>query len=241
MDVEELGRRHAVGEHRRGQVHRVADEVAHLERDLARLDIGQPQRRGRGVLEIVAHVACVALERDQLDLGVRVAEHVAAFLGHGDRGQPARRGAHRQQREAHQRQRAKHNRHAFPSSLSPPEPPSPRASDSSTVRSSGSPISRRLSPSSIGIGLSDGGAARAGIGRRLNLALPQFDPRDRIVAEEAVHPLDDLGDHVLDHRRMARRDDQLEDALALLAGREADRFRARRLAHGPARRSRASG
>ena len=33
-----------------------------------------------------------------------------------------------------------------------------RASDSSTVRSSGSPISRKLSPSSIGMGLSEGGA-----------------------------------------------------------------------------------
>src|SRR5687768_13593687 len=36
--------------------------------------------------------------------------------------------------------------------------------------------------------------------RRLNLALPQLDPRHRLVAEEAVHPLDDLGDHMLDQR-----------------------------------------
>ena len=100
-----------------------------------------------------------------------------------------------------------------------------RASDSSTVRSSGSPMSRKLSPSSSGIGLSDGGAVRGAFSmRRLNRALPQLDPRHRLVAEEAVHPLDDLGDHVLDQRRVRGQHDQLEDAVALLARREADRL-----------------
>ena len=59
----------------------------------------------------------------------------------------------------HQRERCHGQRFDFDFMSSPSSrDPMLRASDSSTVRNSGSPISRRLSPNSIGIGLSEGGA-----------------------------------------------------------------------------------
>src|SRR5690606_24501876 len=60
---------------------------------------------------------------------------------------------------------------------------------------------------------------------RLNRALPQLDAGDGLVAEEPVHALDDLGDHVLDQRRMCRQHHELENAFALLPGRETNCLR----------------
>jgi hypothetical protein len=87
-----------------------------------------------------------------------------AELGIGDYGVPVRPSRRRtgctaQRQRRRQRYRCPDNppqRHSLSSFA-----PRLRASDSSTVRSSGSPISRKLSPSSIGIGFNDGGAVRA--------------------------------------------------------------------------------
>ena len=100
----------------------------------------------------------------------------------------------------------------------------PRASDSRQARSSGSTISRSESPSSAGIGRSDGGAGARLAFCRLNRALPDRDPVDRRIAEEAVDPLVDRRRDMLHHRRVRALDDQGEHAGALLAGRKADRF-----------------
>ena len=51
-----------------------------------------------------------------------------------------------------------------------------------------------------------------------------LDPCNRAVAEEAVHPLDDLWDHLLDQRRVGGGNDELHDAFGFLAGWEADGF-----------------
>src|SRR5690606_16581482 len=82
-----------------------------------------------------------------------IAEQVAA-LGLGDGGVPVAGRGDCQHGEGGYGQGADKAVHFVSSSCDPRL----RANDSSTVRSSGSPISRRLSPNSIGIGLRDGGA-----------------------------------------------------------------------------------
>src|SRR3546814_4536833 len=84
--------------------------------------------------------------------GLRIADHMA-LVAFDDRGIPVGRIAARQCQHSGEQRHFDRFHCAF-SSFSPRL----RASDSSTVRNSGSPMSRKLSPSSIGMGLSEGGA-----------------------------------------------------------------------------------
>ena len=99
-----------------------------------------------------------------------------------------------------------------------------RASDSSTVRNSGSPMSRRLSPSSTGIDFRLGGARCVLSAGRSTSPCRSLTRGDRAITKEAVHPFDDFGDDMLDQRSVRGRHHQLQDAIAFLARREADRF-----------------
>src|SRR5690606_22591948 len=58
--------------------------------------------------------------------------------------------------------------------------------------------------------------------RRVNRALPQLHAGDRLVAEEPVHPLDDLRDDVLDQGGVRWQHHELQDSVALFPGRKAD-------------------
>src|SRR5690606_18775353 len=121
--------------------------------DVARADIGELEHRPRVFLEMRAVAAGVAFEGDQLHFRLRIAEPVPG-LRLGDDAGPVGRSADAQKRGGSGKQGAANSLHPQSSFV-----PRLRASDSSTVRSSGSPMSRRLSPSSIGIGLSETGAA----------------------------------------------------------------------------------
>src|SRR5690606_32937436 len=94
--------------------------------------------------------ACVAEVFDDLHLGVGIADTVTE-LGRHHFGIPVHSGGAAKQRgRSNQRGRLDQPRQLHPSFSFAPRL---RASDSRTVRSSGSPISRRLSPSSMGMGL----------------------------------------------------------------------------------------
>ena len=117
-------------------------------------------------------------------------------------------------------------------SCRPPDPtaaPSPevrpRASDSRQARSSGSTTSRSESPISTVISAARRRRRTRPCLLRLNRSLPEAQPLDRGIAEETVDPLDDRRRDVLHHRRVRPLDDQGQNAPALLARREADRFR----------------
>ena len=86
--------------------------------------------------------------------------------------------------------------------------PSSRASDSRQARSSGSATSRSDSPSSAGIGRSDGGGVR-GFAFAPARCLPERDPRHRGVAEEHVDPFDDYRRDMLHQGRMGALDRQV--------------------------------
>jgi hypothetical protein len=153
----ELRERAAIRQHDHGQVHRIADQVAHLEADVAGRDVGELDPVVRLARELGAMRAGVADEFDQLHLGLGIADAMAPspFGDHGGQLRlvwPLASSATDQRGCLDDRPEL----HSCPVLFVPRL----RASDSSTARSSGSPMSRKLSPSSSGIGLSDGGAVR---------------------------------------------------------------------------------
>ena len=172
----------ALRQHRHHQIEIVADHRAHFDRDEARSHSGYIQRAVALPGKVRAMAAGVADKLDQLGLSVRIAVAMAAFglVGHAEPGLRAKiidqlafgisqalRGRRRRWCKRHGRadqsaKSADHNRcaksdHDVSSSPDFSLLSRLRASDSSTVRNSGSPMSRKLSPNSIGMGLSDGG------------------------------------------------------------------------------------
>src|SRR5690606_37888717 len=133
------------------------DQMAHLEADIAGHDVGELDAIVGLASELGAMRARVADELDQLHFGLGIADAMGA-VDFGDHGVPVAVGLRAgEQRDPRQRGRLCYNPELHPC---PSFAPMLRASDSSTARSSGSPMSRKLSPSSSGIGLSDGGAVR---------------------------------------------------------------------------------
>src|SRR5690606_9930063 len=130
--------------------------VADLEAELAGRDIGELEPVVGLARELGAVRAGVADELDQLHLGLGIADAVPALGSLGHHGRPVPVALAAQHERCADERRGLENRselHPCPCSSGPPRL---RASDSSTARSSGSPMSRKLSPSSSGIGLSEG-------------------------------------------------------------------------------------
>src|SRR5690606_17661333 len=157
-----LRRLAAIDQQTNRQVNRIAHHMTDLDIDLAGREIALLDGTFALAGELRAVRASVADEFDQLGPSVGIADAMTK-LGLGDHGIPIRwRGARTRGAAQHRCCSEQHgclddlaHFHASPSLV-----PRLRASDSKTVRSSGSPISRKESPNSIGIGLSDGGAVR---------------------------------------------------------------------------------
>ena len=154
-----------MGQHGRGQIDRVAQQVADLDRYLARANIYEFQHRVAAASKLGAMAAGIADIFCQLDFRIGVADQMPCrglCDGYGPIGGEPGAQHHRASQK-----RCLCSLHSDLSSLSVIV----RASDSSTARISGSPISRKLSPNSIGIGLSDGGAL-AGVSADGGLTAP---------------------------------------------------------------------